>query len=152
MKVIHPFLEDLEYSILFVFSKNVHSHYKSTPVSLPKLIKEFYHISCTLYYFVQVQAYFTFQAGSTETADWEKSYSLKIFGKERLWRTYLSGGETPRPPWLYSEAAAHKYSLKQLLWKKLQSSQESTCDRDIFSELLFFKFRGINQNKLFEEH
>lgn len=152
MKVIHPFLENLEYSILFVFSNNIHNHYKSTHVSLRKLIKEFCDTSCTLYYFVQVQAYFTFQAGSTETADWEKSYSLKILGKERLWRTYSSGGETLRPPWLYSEAAAHKYSLKQLLWKKLQSSQESTCDGDIFSELLFLKFRGINQNSLFEEH
>ena len=85
------FLEFLEYLILVLFS-SIHS---PKPIyitcSLPHLIKGIWHTSCMFHYFVPVQAYWNFQAESTETGVGWKPCSLK-----RLWQKFSRGRRHPK--------------------------------------------------------
>ena len=65
----------LEYFILILFS-SIHSHIHSH-IHTHSLPPDIYYM---LHYFVSVQAYLTFQAGSTETGTGGKHCGLKRLG------------------------------------------------------------------------
>ena len=131
MKFTFPFFKNKHYILRSLFlgefiriffsrfySSSIHSHYPY-PQVFPPVDKGILSISCTLHYFVPCRHISPFKLDRPKLGTGKSLVAWNGWWEEAMGGIFKWGGETPRTPWLNSEAAAHKSSLKIPTLKKV---------------------------------